>query len=143
MHKRILIATDGTETSDKAIEEGLDLAVNFGAEVVGLYVIDETCLNIMDVGSYEFGKQREKTLKKAKDALAELENKAKNKGIHLSTIIKEGDPSIEITSIAAQQKADLIVLGCHRRTGLRKLVEKSISQGAIMNAHCPVMLAHS
>ena len=54
--------------------------------------------------------------------------------------IRFGDPGHEITEYAADEKADLIVLPSHGRTGLKRLLIGSVAERVIRLAHCPVLV---
>jgi nucleotide-binding universal stress UspA family protein len=53
----------------------------------------------------------------------------------------EGDPATQIIAAAGSWDADLIVLGTHGRTGLRRLVLGSVARNVIHHAHASVLVA--
>lgn len=74
----------------------------------------------------------------AEQALRERLSEAKVQGVQVA--IQFGDPGHEITEYAEQQKADLIVLPSHGRTGLKRLLIGSVAERVIRLAHCPVLV---
>ncbi len=59
-------------------------------------------------------------------------------GLSVETAIQEGDPRTEIVDAADEWKADLIVVGSHGRTGLKRLLLGSIAAAVVAHAHCSV-----
>lgn len=51
-----------------------------------------------------------------------------------------GDPASEIVRIAAEKKADMIVLGTHGRTGLTRMLMGSVAESIVRRAPCPVLV---
>jgi universal stress protein A len=50
-----------------------------------------------------------------------------------------GTPSSEIANLAEEEKADLIVMGTHGRTGLKRLLMGSVAEAVVRRANCPVL----
>lgn len=59
--------------------------------------------------------------------------------IQVERLIREGDPVTEILSVAGGEKADLIVLGTHGRSGLSRLLMGSTAEQVVRQATCPVL----
>ena len=59
-------------------------------------------------------------------------------GLSVETAIREGDPRTEIVDAADEWQADLIVVGSHGRTGLKRLMLGSIAAAIVARAHCSV-----
>ena len=51
-----------------------------------------------------------------------------------------GDPAGEICRIAAEEGAELIVLGTHGRTGILRLLMGSVAESILRHAPCPVLV---
>jgi nucleotide-binding universal stress UspA family protein len=141
MHKRILIPTDGSDVSKKATSEGIELAKKYNAKVIGAFIMDINALNIMDVGAEEFERCKKAQLETGKKALETLEKLASKHGIKIESVLREGEPAKEILSIAKEYDVDLIVIGTHRRRGLKKLIHGSVSNKFLPKAPCPVLVA--
>ena len=58
-------------------------------------------------------------------------------------LVAEGRPDEVVIETAASQKADLIVVGSHGRTGLSRLFLGSISERIMGQAQCPVLVARA
>jgi len=53
--------------------------------------------------------------------------------------ILDGAPSDAIVDLAEREKADLIVMGTHGRSGLKRLLMGSVAEAVVRRAPCPVM----
>ena len=51
-----------------------------------------------------------------------------------------GDPATEIVRIAEEEKAGMIVLGTHGRTGMSRLLMGSVAEGVVRRSPCPVIV---
>lgn len=65
----------------------------------------------------------------------------KYKDVHLE--VRFGDPGHTIADFAAEQKADLIVMPSHGRTGLKRILLGSVAERVVRLAHCPVLVLRS
>jgi len=129
MYKRILIATDGSDKSKKAAEEGIELAKALGAQVLALNVVNEVVIAsaVRQLGSDR--KEVETKLKtaggKAVDSIKAMGDKV---GVPVDTIVRIGAPANMVIDTAAAEKADLIVMGSHGESGASKLLIGSVVQ---------------
>jgi nucleotide-binding universal stress UspA family protein len=64
-------------------------------------------------------------------------------GLRASALAAQGDPAATIISIAEKSQADLIVLGTHGRTGLRRVLLGSVARNVMLHAHCSVLVVRS
>jgi len=116
MYKRILIATDGSETAMRALRVGADLAQSMSSEII-----------ICHVGSDERGK-------------AVLERAVEQAGGSPRTISVEGDPADKILDVAEAEGVDLIVIGNKGMTGARRLLLGSVPNSVSHHAPCNVLI---
>ncbi len=135
--KKILIAHDGSKSSEKAVEKGLEIAEKFGSAVTVLSVIPELYLTeLMEV-------DRASILSTLSDEAHKMmmEIKARpGKVKSLKTVIKQGDPAEEILKAAEKMKADIIVTGSHGRHGAQKFLLGSVSSKIVDHAGCSVLV---
>ena len=142
---RILVPTDFSEYSDKALRQALDIAKQHNALVYVLHVIHEAmhrcwtdyCLS--DEQMQDFKKQMrvgaEEDLRKQVAKLPEA------KGVEVVTDVKEGVPYEEILREEKERGIDLIVIGTLGRTGITKYFLGSVTKNVAKGAKCPVLLA--
>ncbi|MDQ7838134.1 MAG: universal stress protein [Thermodesulfobacteriota bacterium] len=135
-HEKILVATDGSRYSEKALDGAVNIARKCGSS---LYV-----LNVVELNPEFMSLAPEAVEKMERDSrtlLEETKERVSQKGITCETVIHEGEQPYEfIVSEAKRKKADLIVIGTHGRTGLKKLLMGSVAARVIGHAPCPVMV---
>jgi nucleotide-binding universal stress UspA family protein len=141
MYKRILIATDGSDKSMKAAEEGLELAKAVGAQVIALNVINEVVIAsaVRQLGAdrKDVESKLEKAGGKAVDNLKAMGAKI---GVNVDTIVRIGAPANTVIDTAGAEKADLIVMGSHGESGASKLLIGSVVQKVLYWATIPVLV---
>ena len=146
MFHRILIPTDYSDTSRRALEVGLRLAKTFGAAVVCLHAPEElthgqfSASNIADVSDL-IDDDEERLRQAARDRLTQLVASG-NPGIPLSDIefrIVSGNPADEILRTSADTGCDLIVIGTHGRSGITDKLLGSTAERVARRATCSVM----
>jgi len=133
--KNILLATDGSKYSKAASEKAIDFAKSYGGE---LFVI-----SVVDVPS-EFYAEAPQVVddmaKKAKEFVADVKKKAETFNIKTSTFTGEGESYEVITGLAKKEKSDVIIMGSHGRTGLKRLLMGSVTEKVIGYSPCPVLV---
>ncbi len=142
MHKRILIATDGSDPSINAVLEGLDIAREHHASVIGAYVIDESTFNNMDINNREFRRRMRLQKEMGEKALKTLEDLAEPFDVPVEKVLRRGEPVKELLNLSKETRADLIVMGTHGRRGLKKLLHPSVAERFVKDSPCPVLVAH-
>ena len=136
--KEFRVAIDGSEGSDAAIDEALELAHGVGAHVTFAYVRRPPS-TLLGYPYYERLLSNE--LATARDTLAAATEKARALGIDTASEILEGDPVDEILSVADNHAADLIVMGSRGRGALAGALLGSVSSGVVQHAGVPVLVA--
>ena len=132
---RIVVPVDFSDTSRKALQYAAATALEFGAEiwlvhVVQSYrVIPDLPIAMIDVTTT------------TNSVAQHLEDWAKTIGpIRSACAVRVGDPSAEITTFAKCNHADLIVMATSGRTGLAHLVIGSVAEKVVRTAPCPVLI---
>jgi nucleotide-binding universal stress UspA family protein len=141
MYKRILIATDGSDKSMKAAEEGMELAKALGAQVIALNVVNEVVIAsaVRQLGADR--KEVEGKLKSAgQKAVDELKAMGTKMGVSVKTIVSVGAPANTVIDTASAEKADLIVMGSHGESGASKLLIGSVVQKVLYWATIAVLV---
>ena len=145
MIKKILVAIDGSEQSDKALDFALDLAVLCSAEIVLINVLSPSLLSYVDnsrmvvpnVDYSKFLKQirtpHEKLLSKALDKAKKFQETLK-----VSKKLVEGRPAEKIVETAKKGMFDLIVIGSRGLSGIKEIFLGSVSDRVADKAQCPV-----
>jgi len=140
MYQHILIPTDSSEPSEKAVRQGCQLARHLGASVSILYVNEPIALAPL-VGSEtiphyeEWVREARAAGEKALERAAQI---AREEGVEAQTQLVEGRPVQKI--LEAAKGHDLIVMGSHGRGGLDRLLLGSVTTGVLHRSPVPVLV---
>ena len=145
MYKHILVPTDGSKLSAKAIRTAARLAKLCGAKLTGLYVIPSYIAPVhaegMTYGMVSPRSYKELTGKEAKKALAVVEIEAQTSGVDASKISLTADqPWRAIIGAARSKRCDLIVMASHGRSGLSALLLGSETAKVLTHSKTPVLV---
>jgi len=139
MFTNLVVALDGSECANHALELALTLAKAGGGELAICSVADPAPL----YGSLEPAAMAEQTLleinRNAERIVDEGTAKAAAAGVASRGKVLEGEPAREIVKYAAAERADAIVMGTHGRSGLTRLLMGSIAEGVLRSASMPVL----
>jgi nucleotide-binding universal stress UspA family protein len=135
--KTILHPTDFSEGSQDAFRLACSVARDQGARLVILHVTSIPDLAYTGYGSPGSPLAVEEYLAKAQQNLKRL--RSPDPQLPVEHRLEEGDPALEILRVAAEAKADLIVMGTHGQTGLRHLLMGSVAEQVVRKAPCPVL----
>ena len=145
MYARILVATDGSSLSKKAVADAIGLAATCGAELIALKVVPRypqayfegsIPLNAKDVARIEAQWSDE-----AQTAVDAVKKQAEAKGVKAKAVVSRSDiVSDAIIAAAKKQKADLVVMASHGRKGIKRLLLGSETQQVLTHCHVPVLV---
>lgn len=134
--ERILVALDGSKHSDKALDQALSMATVCNSQLFAISVVD-LYPEVLEVAPA----LQEKMSAEVREILDRAQEKAEKQNIPCETIVHiGGQPHEFIVQEAKEKGIDLIVMGTHGRTGLKKLVMGSVAQRVIGHAPCAVMV---
>jgi nucleotide-binding universal stress UspA family protein len=140
--KRILVPVDFSEDSLSALAYAGDLARTSNAELQVLYVVEPVYYAApadMYATSANLGMLLDEQRRGGKEQLARIATSLKKKGRRVRTFLKTGSPAQEIVDTAKRQRADLIVVSTHGRTGLAHMLMGSVAEKVVRTATCPVL----
>lgn len=146
MISKILIPTDGTKASKKAIDYGIELARQTNAFVTILGVVDKGDFVAQalpaDAETIHLRRPIEDYLGQIVEGyLTEAEKQCKKKGVKPVTVIRSGHPVEEIVKEARRSKSDLIIIGSHGKGALESAVLGSVTYGLLhKNTKYPVLV---
>jgi len=150
MYQRILVAIDGSTTSDLALKEAALLAKEQGATLRLAHVVDDTfaatdVLMPHEVAPQELVERQAGLRKFGEGVLSRGAEAASGLGANAETtllaIAQTGDRAYDaIEQEAARWPADLVVIGTHGRRGVRRLLLGSVAEGLIRITTKPVLL---
>jgi nucleotide-binding universal stress UspA family protein len=120
---RLLVATDGSPASQTAGRTALAIARQTQGHLTAITVTH---------GDLD--------PKRAKALVKELAAEAESQGLDLDPLTPGGRPEDAIVEVAAAKHTDLIIMGSHGRTGLKRLFMGSVAERVIGQAACPVLV---
>jgi nucleotide-binding universal stress UspA family protein len=145
MYRHILIPTDGTPLSDKAIKAASSLASLCHAKITALTVIppyeEPVYSEGVSVPASTRKKFKDATEKAAREALDKVEAVTRASGAECASTFVVGDkPWESIIRVARSEKCDLIVMASHGRGGLSGLLLGSETQKVLTHSKIPVLV---
>jgi nucleotide-binding universal stress UspA family protein len=144
MYARILVATDGSTLSKKAVNSAISLAALCGAELIAIKVVPRYPQSYFE-GSIPLSVEDVKRVEKqwAEDGQAVVEavkKTAATKGVAVKALTVKSDlVSDALISAATKYKVDLIVMASHGRKGIKRLLLGSETQHVLTHSHVPVL----
>ena len=146
MYKHILVPTDGSRLSAKAVKAAATLAKQLGARLTGLYVIPpyvppmygEAAIYVPEISPKRY---KELSEKEAAKALEVVEREAKSAEVPCKTAwVTDDQPWEGIVKSARSKKCDLIVMASHGRRGLSGLLLGSETTKVLTHSKVPVLV---
>jgi nucleotide-binding universal stress UspA family protein len=143
MFKKILVPTDGSPLSDKAINAAVEFARQMNGTIIGVSVAEPYPFSPLsesvfksDAGTYE-----EKTREMAQLHVQKIVDAANAAQVPCETSITTSfSPYEEIVNAAAKFGCDVIFMASHGRKGLNKLFVGSETQKVLAHSTIPVMV---
>ena len=145
MFKHILIPTDGSELSHKAIQGGIKLARELNAKVTGFHVVPDYAPSVYEesfpVYSMSRAEHTTASQARAENYLAPIEMLAKEAGVSYQTAwTASEDPAEAIIRAAVENGCDLIYMASHGRKGIQALLLGSETQKVLTHCKIPVLV---
>lgn len=145
MYQRILVATDGSNLSKKAVTTAIDLAALCGAELVALNVVPRYPQTYFDGGiALAPDDVRQVEVQWAAKGLAVVDAVKKSgtsKGVTVKAVTVKSDVVSDAVLVAAKKhKCDLIVMASHGRRGIKRLLLGSETHQVLTHASMPVLI---
>jgi nucleotide-binding universal stress UspA family protein len=140
--KTILLTTDFSETSRKAIYPALAVARKFDAKIVVAFVeedrlpplvVEYMAVGVEDVLTQQVDQAKERLTEFARDHLGDAEK--------VELVVGVGTPHVEIVRVAEEKAVDLIVMATHGRGFISHAILGSTAERVLRRAPCPVLIA--
>ena len=137
---RIVVPTDFSSCAEEAWTKAQQLAHAFESELVLVHVLDEPTFYAAAPFARRVGQEVYATgRRRAEEQLEHWVEKARASGLEARAQLRVGVPHREIVEVAADERADLVVIGTHGRGGLSRAVLGSVADRVIRLAPCPVL----
>jgi nucleotide-binding universal stress UspA family protein len=142
MFKRILVPTDGSDLSDKAIAAAIDLARTLKAGVIGMTTLEPYSYSNLSEYRPETLDDYEARMDQAgAERLGRIADAAARAGVSVETVsVKSFSPYEAIIDTAKDKNCDLIVMASHGRRGLNAVLLGSETQKVLTHSSIPVMV---
>jgi nucleotide-binding universal stress UspA family protein len=144
--RKILVGVDLSEQSETAVGHAVELARPGGAEVV-LVLVDaipemvEPFPPSASATVQTYVHTLKDRLAADRAGLAELRQRWVGRGVEISQLVVDGYADDELVKTAAETGADVLVVGSHGRTGLKRLLIGSVAERVVRLAECSVLVA--
>jgi nucleotide-binding universal stress UspA family protein len=139
----ILLATDGSPSAAEAERKALELAQELEVTLLVVSVAHAT-LPVMGYVGYGYSnvvaELTDAEHRRIEHVLASVAETAESGGVRCFTFAAEGFPVEEISRVAGDRDAQLIVVGSHGWGAARRLLSGSVSTGLVHTAPCPVLV---
>ncbi|HJV85134.1 MAG TPA: universal stress protein [Noviherbaspirillum sp.] len=143
MFKKILVPTDGSPLSDKAINAAVEFAKAYGGSLVGICVSEPYPLSPLSEMNFsdERDAYEERSRQVAGKNVEKIVAAASAAGVKCETLVAESfAPHEEIIKAANRLNCDVIFMASHGRKGLSKLFLGSETQKVLVNSAIPVLV---
>ena len=140
--QRIVVGTDFSDIAERAVDQAVDLAAQLGGKVTLVHAYELPMYSYPDgvVVSSSDAAQQVTTI--ATQRLASSVEQRKERGVRIESVLRMGPPWDELNSVAAEEVADLIVVGTHGRRGFSRILLGSVAERLVKTAVRPVLVVH-
>jgi len=134
----VLVAVDGSESSNVAADHAFELQKSYGSKV--------QVLSVADVPDHLYGLDpsvAQGMIDIARRNLEDVSKRIANIGENAEMVLREGEPAKIIAEIAEKTHVGMIIVGSHGRTRLRRLLMGSVTERVIGLAPCPILVTRA
>lgn len=140
---RILVPTDGSDAVEPAIEMALDMARTHDATLHALFAVDPpSTIGGAGEGFTGLDNLLDELEEEGHRATESIAMRADDSNVETETAVRRGNPRDEILSYATDNDIDLIIMGTHGRTGVKRSLLGSVTETVIRHSDIPVMTVH-
>jgi nucleotide-binding universal stress UspA family protein len=142
MFNHILLSTDGSELSEKALPYAIEMAKKFGAKLTVTSVIDLYpyigAIEVMPVGMDQW---QDEVRKQAEAALQRMRDRLQAAGLSCDTVVEEGAQAWRgLLAVAEKQGCDTIIIASHGRGGMSSAMLGSQTARVLSHSKLPVLV---
>ena len=141
MIRTILVATDFSPDADEALSWAADLGTRFGARVTVVHVMEPLAPGLP--AGYTVAGLPERSVIAAElsqhlDRIARTMQAEQGRAVDQELL--SGSPPAAIVKLAGEGRFDLVIVGSHGRTGLKRVLMGSVAERVMRHAPCPVLI---
>lgn len=138
MYDDILVPTDGSKGTNRAVDHALDIADKYDATVHALYVVNTSAYSTLPSDS-NWESITAALEDEGKKATQEIARRLGDSDVEVEKEVAEGVPHKRILGYADENGVDMIVMGTHGKTGLDRLLLGSVTEKVIRASEVPVL----
>ena len=131
--KNILLATDFSDASEKALNYAMAIARLHGSKIYLVHVLPPDSTSVIPPPPSDWVRHE------AEREMETLASRSELKQIAHETLLRTGSVWKVLSALIHQQNIELVVLGTHGRGGLKKLVLGSVAEEVVRRVGCPVI----
>jgi nucleotide-binding universal stress UspA family protein len=135
--KSVMVATDLTQSADKALEHGIAIARHYHATLYIVHIVSSLGFTI--AGPEVIALAAEVCQRDIDSFVSQLKASGKLHGVDAQPIVLKGNIDEQMESFACARDVDLIVVGTHARQGMARLLFGSFAQFISKRCSCPVL----
>jgi len=137
--RKVLVGTDFSETSDRALDYALRLVDMSGGTLVVLHACEVPVVAASAEQIATAGDLMGTVTRAAQAALEHRREIATSRGAKVETILREGPPAATLVDVARELRCDLVVVGTHGRRGLERAFLGSVAEQVVRRSEAPVV----
>lgn len=140
MYKRFLVPLDGSKTAEAILPFVLEIAGPLDIEVALVRVVVPIPPSVIEGSREVVVEDVEARRAEAERYLDGLAAELRDRGVRVRTMVRRGDPAVEIAAAAREVEADLVAMTTHGRSGLGRLLFGSVAEAVLRTTELPVLM---
>jgi len=143
-YRTLIGATDFSDSAQRAIDVGVDLARRADARLLLAHVVEAPAVDIEPFEvAFDYGEYRDRLVAESTRRLEALAESRRDADVVIETRVGHGSSAPELIRIAEEERASLLILGATGHSGLERVVFGSTPESVIPQAPCPVLSARA
>jgi nucleotide-binding universal stress UspA family protein len=137
--KKVVIPVDFTSTMDKVVDYAVSIADQLNSKILFLHVINDFQGYDMMLVHPSFELMKKDLEDAGNERMGNLVKEYENRSQGVSGKVVYGDAGEEIVKFAADEDADMIIIGTHGAKGLERILMGSTAEYVVKKAPCPIL----
>jgi nucleotide-binding universal stress UspA family protein len=137
--KKLLVPTDFGDGSQAALDEAIELAKAFGAEILLLHAYEIPIVGFPDGALVATADLASRIIDGAREGLERVIAQNAGRGVKMTAVLKQGDAPRMIEEAIEEHGAELVVMSTHGRKGFQRAILGSVAEKVVRTAKCPVL----
>lgn len=140
MYKRVIVPLDGSEFAEAVLPFLRQIAGPLDMDVVLVRVVEPEPMPVFPDPAKAVARELEVRREDAEEYLAPIAVELRNAGVRVTSVVRRGQPAVEIVTLARERQADLIAMATHARRGFEHFVFGSVAESLLRRAGIPILL---